>query len=96
MSAPRSTNLIESAIAAYRRLCPTWSLTDIIAQANADTGRSDTLRRWGEFRRGDRPIPADLQRWLLEPAVREALWSREDDESILQVIVRHVSPPERG
>lgn len=79
--------------------CGIWTLTDGIALMNEVLGGRYTLARWGEWRRGDRPVPVPVQRYCRERVITNVLSEhlgisplRISDEQI-DSIVSALEPP---
>lgn len=94
-------NLVESAYQLLLDLKIVRSFAEFGREASGALNREDSMQRWNDWRHGRRPIPRDVQTYLLDLALGHALSSElgmtdvDEIEQHVKAILPHLLPPER-
>lgn len=95
-------NMVESAYQLLLDLQIVRSFAEFGREVSGSLNREDSMQRWNDWRHGRRPIPRDVQTYLLDLALGHAL-SSELGMTDIDVIERHVHlilphllPPQRS
>lgn len=92
---PAALNLVQSWLTVAT--CGGRPITHALAELNEELGSGHSLRRLGEWRRGDRPIPQAVQDYMLRCSVLHAMRSEgaipPDTDDALDRIAERLCPP---